>query len=489
MNFQVSDQSRIDTTTFNVQGRAADTTGRSVKEAGGKDYTLREQIQRIGSYCIAKLKDVFWQLTPGSKSINDINKEILDKRYQAEYIHIALTSYYTGEDGDFIDPEQAIKDKWEAKDDDHLHVTEFIEHSKRNGVNLTPQLARNKLIECDIVKLKKLESKYMDIHGINGYSEETKKEWRDAVFNNLHQYNPHIIEEEKLLPQQQTKAVPLKGNLDFEDIGEDNIEEIARDAKTHEEALVARFVQETREREGTFMNDAGAQQFINNVILQPAKTPEDASLKAPIVSVNMEGIRLKKLPSEAGITKPLEDQPQTVLYPFIFKKKESFGVDHIVLIGVDFEKNEVFYYDSQGFKSDHAKRSFIVEDQKAIEHLNDENDEELLVREEHVSTKIKTMREDLEDLAKTLFSGEQFSIKENCERHQKDPHNCGVFVLSAMDRLASGATFENTVKDLRDTPVKTLRKQLADRMIKAICRNRVIFSDPASEWFKKKGNL
>ena len=74
MNFQVSDQSRIDTTTFNAQGRVADPTGRSVKEAGGKDYTLREQIQRIGSYCIAKLKDVFWQLTPGSKSINDINK-------------------------------------------------------------------------------------------------------------------------------------------------------------------------------------------------------------------------------------------------------------------------------------------------------------------------------------------------------------------------------------------------------------------------------
>ena len=402
-----------------------------------------------------------------------------------------MTSYYTGEDGKFIDPEQAIKDKWEAKGDNHLYVTEFIEHSKRNGVTLTPKLAKNQLIERDIVKLKKLESKYMDIHEINGYSEETKEEWRDAVFNNLHQYNPHIIDEENLQPQQQTKAVPLKGNLDFEDkgnldfedIGEDNIEEIARDAKTHEEALVARFVQETREREGTFMNDAGAQQFINNVILQPAKTTGDASLKPPIVSVNMEGIRFKKLPSEAGIKKPLEDQPQTVLYPFIFKKKESFGVDHIVLIGVDFKKNEVFYYDSQGFKSDHAKRSFIVEDQKAIEHVDDENDEVPLVREEHVSTKIKAMREDLEDLAKTLFPGEQFSIKENCERHQKDPHNCGVFVLSAMDRLASGATFENTVKDLRDTPVKTLRKQLADRMIQAICRNRVIFSDPASEWF------
>lgn len=139
------------------------------------------------------------------------------------------------------------------------------------------------------------------------------------------------------------------------------------------------------------------------------------------------------------ITKEMQGR---VFLPFVFPKKNPFSFDHIVLIAVDMPRKEILYYDSQGLSSDDPSRLKVFK-----EDFN--------------------MRQDLESLSQKLFGGEG-KIIENFEAVQKDPFNCGVFVLRALDQLSNPKTnvaFKSFVDKGMDEDIRDVRKELGNQVI------------------------
>jgi hypothetical protein len=167
-------------------------------------------------------------------------------------------------------------------------------------------------------------------------------------------------------------------------------------------------------------------------------------LKKEDLTIIEDGLNPKKLVKPSEVIKK-EEGKELVLYPFVFPGKGKWSYDHIVLIAVDFKKQEIIYYDSQGLSSDDPSRLDIFEQDKKF-----------------------NLREDLEILGESLFK-DKFSIKENKIKQQKDPNNCGVFVLSMMDSLSKGDTFEAAIDKCSKTRVSSLRNNLGSNYIDYYC--------------------
>ncbi len=130
-----------------------------------------------------------------------------------------------------------------------------------------------------------------------------------------------------------------------------------------------------------------------------------------------------------------------ILIPFVYPKKGSFSYDHIVLIAVDKVQKQILYYDSLGLTSDDPTRLEVFADDQNF-----------------------NMRRDLIEIGNKVFGNEPYEIIENKEPQQKDPFNCGAFVLTAMTRLVEGKPLENAI-DNGKSPLREIRRNLANKYI------------------------
>lgn len=120
------------------------------------------------------------------------------------------------------------------------------------------------------------------------------------------------------------------------------------------------------------------------------------------------------------------NQPSLILMPFVFPKKRFYQRDHIVLIAINTQKKQIFYYDPQGKCADHPQRLHCFEDAPDF-----------------------NMKEELKRMAKKKLGIDDElldqSILENPYRNQNDVHNCGVYVLNAMEKILQGYCFEDII--------------------------------------------
>lgn len=107
-----------------------------------------------------------------------------------------------------------------------------------------------------------------------------------------------------------------------------------------------------------------------------------------------------------------KDKDKIIAYPFVFPKKNRFSFDHIVLIAVDPKEHNIYYIDPQGLSSDDPSRLKCFDDKTDFD-----------------------MRKDLEKLGRQLFDNGEYTIIENRECYQKDPYNCGAFVMVGLETL------------------------------------------------------
>ena len=195
------------------------------------------------------------------------------------------------------------------------------------------------------------------------------------------------------------------------------------------------FVNATQNKRGEFMRPSYVDKFIEFVM---EKKPGEIDNGGVLLKKSPSEMSLKKSPSEMSLN---ETPPKTgiTLYPYVFKGSR-FRVDHIVLVAIDHGKKEIMYYDPQGLTHDDPTRK----------------------------TKEIDMKEDLEKLGKKCFPDKNFTIQESKSAHQTDSHSCGVYVLTAMKKLAEGESFQDTMNHCKETPVTHLRRGLTDSLIQNI---------------------
>lgn len=126
-------------------------------------------------------------------------------------------------------------------------------------------------------------------------------------------------------------------------------------------------------------------------------------------------------------------EARLIAMPFVFPKKGLFSVDHIVLIVINKDKSTISYFDSQGLSSDDPKRLGCFVDNNG--------------------TKVDfNLREDLEALGQTLFNGD-YTLEENRIPLQKDPSNCGAYVMQGMQLASEGKNLTKIVQDMQSSPL------------------------------------
>lgn len=117
------------------------------------------------------------------------------------------------------------------------------------------------------------------------------------------------------------------------------------------------------------------------------------------------------------ILKKIESAKQLIVYPFIWPPNTYLGIQsypHIVLVVVDQKERQIFYYDSQGVTSRQKSKPNLFSDNPKF-----------------------NMSDNLQELAEALRKRDQKNRKilENIERHQTDPVQCGVYILSKLESL------------------------------------------------------
>lgn len=111
----------------------------------------------------------------------------------------------------------------------------------------------------------------------------------------------------------------------------------------------------------------------------------------------------------------MEDQPADKEKPHFLFIPFNYP-SHIVLIGVDFIREMVLYYDSQGYRSSESTKNIYQN---------------------------FDMHQELQQIKEFCFPGNKSaSILENDRVHQGCYHSCGIYVAYCIERLSQGEPFE-----------------------------------------------
>lgn len=117
--------------------------------------------------------------------------------------------------------------------------------------------------------------------------------------------------------------------------------------------------------------------------------------------------------------------------------------NHIVMVAIDFEKQQVMHYDSQG---------------KSSSHRNDYAN--------------FSMAKDLEKIKQICFpENPAATIVDSSSIHQTDSHSCGVYILNFVESLLSGESFENLQKrHVPQNEIDSVRHSYARRVMTSFPR-------------------
>ena len=137
----------------------------------------------------------------------------------------------------------------------------------------------------------------------------------------------------------------------------------------------------------------------------------------------------------------------------IKKDLQAFPVQigkHIVCVMVNFTNQQIEYYDPQGLS--------------------------VLDRADSRMASLPFTLKDFVDAVIEKYGFEHKKVLENTTIHQRDCHNCGVYVLDFIERRAKGYTFEKIIANGKN--FSEVNQKLRAQMIHNLCIHKTVESSP-----------